>query len=163
MNIYSCKISILYVKKCNIKHNWTLKSWVDTSNTEKKKYKVLVKNKNKKNLSVISSIKKPEKRGTKKQRKPKKGNGVIVHSNSATSISTSSVKKINTPITKQRWSAPVDLPEQGTRVQSLVWETPHAAGQLNLCTTPVTLKPGRLQPMPCGKKSHCNEKPTHLN
>lgn len=68
MNIYSCKISILYVKKCNIKHNWTVKSWVDTSNTEEKKYKVWVKNKNKKNLSVISSIKK---RGKEEERNKK--------------------------------------------------------------------------------------------
>ena len=82
---------------------------MDTANTKKKKYKVWVKNKNKKNLTVISSIKKEEKKKRKKkkqqQRKPKKRNGIIVHSNSTTSINTSSVNKINT-ITKPRWNSP---------------------------------------------------------
>ena len=83
MNIYSCKISILYVKKCNIKHNWTMKSWVDTSNTEKKKYKVRVKNKNKKNLSVISSKAGKEERNkkTKETKKRKWCNSTLKFSN----------------------------------------------------------------------------------
>ena len=56
----------------NITGLWKVK-WIQPT-TKKKNYKVRVKNKNKKNLSVISSIKKEEKkkRGPKKQSKPKK-------------------------------------------------------------------------------------------
>ena len=49
------------------------------------------------------------------------------------------------------------IPGPGTRI-------PHATGQLSTCTTttePRLLKPTRLEPVLCSKRSHCNEKPVH--
>ena len=46
--------------------------------------------------------------------------------------------KVKTPLRQTflviQWLR-ICLPAQGTQVQSLVWETPHAAGQLGLCAT----------------------------
>ena len=63
----------------------------------------------------------------------------------------------------------ISLPMQGTRVQALVQEDPTCRG----ATKPVShnywarvlqlLKPERLEPMLCNKRSHHNEKPVHCN
>ena len=75
----------------------------------------------------------------------------------------------------------IRLPMQGTRVQSLVQEDPTCRGatkpvhhSYRACTLepashsygarmPQLLKPARLDPVLCNKRSHCNEKPTHHN
>ena len=49
------------------------------------------------------------------------------------------------------------IPGPGTK-------SPHATGQLSTCTPttePKLLKPMRLEPVLCSKRSHCNEKPVH--
>ena len=61
------------------------------------------------------------------------------------------------------------LPMQGTWVQALVQEDPICRG----ATKPAShncwacvlqlLKPARLEPVLCNKRSHCNEKPAHRN
>ena len=55
----------------------------------------------------------------------------------------------------------IRLPWQETRVQALVQEDPTYREQLSPCTT--TTEPERLEPMLHNKRSHCNEKPSHLN
>ena len=40
-------------------------------------------------------------------------------------------------------------------------EIPHALGQLSLWAT--ATEPPHLEPVPCNKRSHCNEKCTHRN
>ena len=73
----------------------------------------------------------------------------------------------------------IHLSIQGTRVQALAWEDPtwhraikpvrHNYWACALESTshnyearmPQLLKPVRLEPVLCNKRSHCNEKPTH--
>ena len=55
----------------------------------------------------------------------------------------------------------IHLPTQGTRVQSLVQKIPHAMGQLSLCTA--STEPVCPESTLCNERSHCNEKPRHLN
>ena len=67
----------------------------------------------------------------------------------------------------------IHLPMQGTRVRALVWEDPTCRGAakpvhqlLSPCSRacePQLLKPTRLEPMLCVKRSHSNEKPAHPN
>ena len=75
----------------------------------------------------------------------------------------------------------IRLPMQGTRVWALVREDPTCCGATKpvghnywACTLepmshnywalmPQLLKPMRLEPVLCNKRSHCNEKPTHRN
>ena len=75
----------------------------------------------------------------------------------------------------------IRLPMQGTQVQALVWEDPtcHRATKLMrhnywACALepkshnywacmPQLLKPTRLEPVLCNKRSHRSEKPTHSN
>ena len=70
---------------------------------------------------------------------------------------------------------------QGTRVQALVWEDPTCREEIKpvrhnywawalepvSCNygahMPQLLKPMRLEPVLCNKRSHCNEKPAHRN
>ena len=51
------------------------------------------------------------------------------------------------------------LPMQGTQLPSLVREDPTCCG----ATKPMLLSPRTLEPVLCNKRSHCNEKPAHLN
>ena len=79
-----------------------------------------------------------------------------------------------------QWSR-IRLPTQGTQVRALVREDPtcHRAAKpvrhnyLACALKPVShnywvrmpqlLKPVRLEPVLCNKRSHCNEKPAHCN
>ena len=73
----------------------------------------------------------------------------------------------------------IRLPMQGHRFEPWSRKIPHAAEQLGLCATttepvlyspcatttevcvPQLLKPTHLEPMPCNKRRHHNEKPVH--
>ena len=61
------------------------------------------------------------------------------------------------------------LPMQGTRARALVQEDPTChratkpASHNYWAHMPQLLKPVRLEPVLCNKRSHCNEKPTHHN
>ena len=75
----------------------------------------------------------------------------------------------------------IRLPIQGTWVRALVWEDPTCRGATKpvhhnywVCAldleshnyrarVPQLLKPTRLEPVLCNKRSHCNEKPVHCN
>ena len=75
----------------------------------------------------------------------------------------------------------IHLPMQGTWVRALVWEDPTCCGATKpmrqnywACTlepashsywahVPQLLKPVRLEPVLCNKRSHHNEKPAHRN
>ena len=62
----------------------------------------------------------------------------------------------------------ISLQMQGTQVQPWSRKIPRAVGQLSPCTTtteivPQPLSPTHLEPVPCSKRSCCEEKSAHRN
>ena len=63
----------------------------------------------------------------------------------------------------------IHLPVQGSWVRALVWEDPTCCGATKpICHNywarmPQLLKPARLEPVLCNKRSRRNEKPVHCN